>query len=241
MSTYTLSHHRFGQVTVTERRGSTRLSARWKEGRLYINVPARCGSLREISARIDSIANEIERIRPKSFYHDGTLITISSATPVNIRVATGPVATLTPTVDNSGVHTDFTIIAPHSTDFSDPDIQQRINSAVHLIGRRLAASILIPRATHIAATLGLRVDKWEIAHGRNVLGTCYPTRRRIRLSYLNVFLSPELRDYIICHELAHLTESGHTRQFHALCDRYCNGREAELISRLRSYPWPLMR
>ncbi|MCM1355322.1 MAG: M48 family metallopeptidase [Staphylococcus sp.] len=241
MSTYTITHPRFGQVTVTERRGSTKFSARWKEGRLFINIPAHCGSLREISARIDSVADEIERIRPRSFYRDGTLISIDSASPVSIRIATGPVTTLTPTVNTNDGHTDFTIIAPLSTDFSDPDIQRRINTAVHLIGRRLAASILLPRATALAAALGLRVDKWEIAHGRNVLGTCYPTQRRIRLSYLNVFLTPELRDYIICHELAHLTESGHTDRFHTLCDRYCNGREAALIRLLRSYPWPIMR
>ncbi|MDE6813007.1 MAG: M48 family metallopeptidase, partial [Duncaniella sp.] len=73
------------------------------------------------------------------------------------------------------------------------------------------------------------------------LGTCYPRLRRIRLSYLNVFLTPELRDYIICHELAHLTEPGHTPAFHALCDRYCLGRERELIRRLHTYPWPIER
>ncbi|WP_168185202.1 M48 metallopeptidase family protein [Duncaniella dubosii] len=87
----------------------------------------------------------------------------------------------------------------------------------------------------------LRVDSWEIAHGRTVLGTCYPRQRRIRLSYLNVFLPPELRDYIIRHELAHLTEPGHTAAFHTLCDRYCSGRESQLTHSLRNYHWPVDR
>ena len=75
----------------------------------------------------------------------------------------------------------------------------------------------------------------------NVLGTCYPRQRRIRLSFLNVFLTPELRDYIIHHELAHLSCPGHTPEFHSLCDRYCGGRERILIRLLHSYPWPVER
>ena len=149
--------------------------------------------------------------------------------------------TATVTTDPGSGAPGFTIHIPPNTDCNLPEVRQRLDAAVKTVGRRLAPSLLLPRARELAASLGLRVDRWEIAHGRNVLGTCYPCLRRIRLSYLNVFLSPELRDYIILHELAHLTEPGHTPAFHALCDRYCGGRERELIKLLRSYQWPIER
>lgn len=56
-----------------------------------------------------------------------------------------------------------------------------------------------------------------------------------------VFLPQELRDYIICHELAHLSEMNHSPRFHALLDSYLDGREAMLAARLRAYSWPVLR
>ena len=40
MSSLTLNHPTLGAMTVTERRGSGKISARWVNGQLRVNVPA---------------------------------------------------------------------------------------------------------------------------------------------------------------------------------------------------------
>lgn len=317
MSTLLIDHPTLGQVTVTERRGSGKLSARWKNGRLHVNLPAGL-TRRQIEQAIDRHRDDFERIRPRPRYTPGTHIQIHPAPTTSPAPATAPAATAalsasaastpaatatsaplaapaatplgalsavpastttplpkdpkdfkgpkdpTPThpqeapsfeitlettpdadfsilVSTSGATHHFTILIPTGPDLTSPIVQTLIDRQIKTIGRHIAPTILLPRARQLAGTLGLRVDRWEIAHGRNVLGTCYPRERRIRLSYLNVFLTPELRDYIILHELTHLTEPGHTPAFHTLCNHYCRGREAELIRLLHTYPWPVER
>ena len=271
MSTLLIDHPTLGQVTVTERRGSGKLSARWKNGRLHVNLPAGL-TRRQIEQAIDRHRDDFERIRPRPRYTPGTHIQIHPApsaipaptplpkdpkdfkdpkdpTPTHpqeapsfeITLETTPDADFSILVSTSGATHHFTILIPTGPDLTSPIVQTLIDRQIKTIGRHIAPELLLPRARQLAGALGLRVDRWEIAHGRNVLGTCYPREHRIRLSYLNVFLTPELRDYIILHELTHLTEPGHTPAFHTLCNHYCRGREAELIRLLHTYPWPVER
>lgn len=251
MSTHLINHPTLGPITVTERRGSGKLSARWKEGSLHINIPAGV-TLRQIEQAIEHHRVDFERIRPRPRYTVGTVIHIagipdspdshaSSGQHFEIHIESTANDDLEIRLQTEGKLIIFHILVPQHLDIGSPDLQKRINDCVKTAARRLAPPILLTRARQLASRLGLRVDRWEIARGQNVLGTCYPRQRRIRLSYINIFLTPELRDYIILHELAHLTEAGHTPAFHALCDRYCQGREATLISLLRHYNWPVGR
>ena len=56
-----------------------------------------------------------------------------------------------------------------------------------------------------------------------------------------MYMPDELRRYVICHELAHLTYHNHSKAFHALADRYLDGRERELDARLKAFRLPLVR
>lgn len=242
MSTLTFTHPELGTVTVIERAGSHKLSARWVNGRLRVNLPA--GLTRsQIADAVSRHVADFKSMKPKPRFSPGDVIDCGGN--FGLRIVTASTGqkdfdvSLSPL--SSSVRPEFTITVPAATDSSSAEFQQKISNCIHLAARYLAPTILIARGRQLAAELGLRVDSWEIAHGKTTLGTCYPRQRRIRLSYMVMLLTPELRDYIIYHELAHLTEPGHTDRFHRLCDSYCGGREAELVSLLRRYPWPVDR
>lgn len=65
--------------------------------------------------------------------------------------------------------------------------------------------------------------------------------RKISLSAITMFLPPHLRDYIVCHELAHLSEMNHSARFHEICNGYCGGREKSLQKELKAFRWPILR
>ena len=108
------------------------------------------------------------------------------------------------------------------------------------VARNRARSIIIPMAAATAESLALRPAAWHIGSGVRTLGTC-SARGEITLSAALMFVPEHLRRFVICHELAHLTEHNHSPRFHALCNKYCQGHERALQAELRAYPFPLLR
>ena len=49
----------------------------------------------------------------------------------------------------------------------------------------------------------------------------------------------DLRRFVVCHELAHLSEMNHSAAFHRLCDSYLGGREAELNRAVKAFRFPV--
>ena len=128
---------------------------------------------------------------------------------------------------------------PPDTDFSSVYVQEALGKIVMKMAARLAPDILLPRAQQLALEVGaVPPQGWRIATGRRILGTC-TSRGLISLSAACVFLPPHLRDYIVWHELAHLSEMNHSPRFHAVCNRYCRGCEKEYVAELRRFQWPL--
>lgn len=128
---------------------------------------------------------------------------------------------------------------PPETDFNSILVQESLGKIVMKIAARIAPEILLPRARQLATDAGIQPQAgWRIASGRRILGTC-SSRGQISLSAACVFLPQHLRDYIVWHELAHLSEMNHGPRFHAICNHYCGGREKELTAQLRRFQWPL--
>lgn len=127
-----------------------------------------------------------------------------------------------------------------SIDLSDPATEQFLSSVICKLAYRLAPKLILPYAVQVAERVGVKPFQWRIGRGLRTLGTC-SAQRVITLSCALVFLPLELREYIICHELAHLTEMNHSPRFHALCNNYLNGREQHLITTLRHHQWPILR
>lgn len=136
---------------------------------------------------------------------------------------------------------DIVIGVGEGVDVSSGESAAVISGLIRRCAVHIAPPILIPRAREVAARLGVAPTTWKIGRGVSVLGTFHSSDGHISLSGMLLFLPVELRDYIVCHELAHITHRDHSPDFHSLCNRYCGGREKELAARLRAWQWPILR
>jgi predicted metal-dependent hydrolase len=78
-----------------------------------------------------------------------------------------------------------------------------------------ALDVLAPRATHYAALLDLPAPRIALSNARGQWGVCVEDGR-IRLNWRLVHLPPELADYVVAHEVAHLVEMNHSKRFWAV-------------------------
>lgn len=122
--------------------------------------------------------------------------------------------------------------------WDNPDIQDRIRRGIEILVRKAAEDFLPERVRENAARLGLRVGRVTIGRGRRKLGHC-TGKGDISLSFYLMFLPFHLVDYIIFHELAHLSYMDHSEAFHRLCDVYCGGKEKKWRSELRKFVFPI--
>jgi hypothetical protein len=78
--------------------------------------------------------------------------------------------------------------------------------------RREALRILDERVQHLAARGGVRPFTWRLSSARTQWGSCNEDGR-IRLNWRLVFFPLPVIDYVVAHELAHLTELNHSPGF----------------------------
>ncbi len=89
-----------------------------------------------------------------------------------------------------------------------------------------ALDALAPRVAHYAARVSLPAPPLALSNARTQWGVCMASGR-IRLSWRLVHLRPELADYVVAHEVAHLVELNHSERFWALVEwLYPHWREA---------------
>lgn len=223
-------HPDLGVITVTVRHGGHTFRAAWKSGRLMVSIPAG-GSVHTFQEALSRLLPRLVASRPSLILDEahpivcpGLEIRFRSNSLIPSGIVTTPRLPVT-----------YVEYSPSVT--PAPEALSRISCR---IAAALADKLLLPRARQLASEIGASPAGWRIGRGHKVLGTC-DSRRIITLSYIVVFLSQELRDYIVFHELAHLSEMNHSPRFHAICNRYCSGREAALRRALLAYPWPILR
>lgn len=89
-----------------------------------------------------------------------------------------------------------------------------------------ALDALAPRVAHYAARVSLPPPPLKLSSARSQWGVCTASGR-LRLSWRLVHLDPELADYVVAHEVAHLVELNHSARFWALVEwLYPHWREA---------------
>ncbi|MDE7142400.1 MAG: M48 family metallopeptidase [Muribaculaceae bacterium] len=229
-----MTHDTLGRVVVTMRRNSSHASARWRGGAVSLNVPFGIrGS--QIGPILDDLAPRLLATRPEVSYTEGQVLSFPGISIEIRRQRLAPSRVLGRAafpVSSVEVGTELSFDLERTT--------SAVSDMLLKIARRVAPQVLLPDARACAERVGKRPVAWTISTGHRVLGVC-DSRGTIALSYVLVFLPAELREYVICHELAHLSEMNHSPRFHALLDSYLGGREELLTARLKDYRWPVYR
>lgn len=221
-----------GTVSYTVRPTARRIIARWRGSVLVLTVPPGAG--------LDYVSGALARMAPR----------LLAAKPAACIYSIGKVfdfgdfrITIAGNSHSRGCRIlesaprEFRVEIPAADDLSP--VEKTVSAAMKKIARYLAPSILIPRAQELAAATGCRPSKVSVSSGRRVLGHCN-SRGEIAISCVVLFLPHDLRDYIIYHEFAHLSEMNHSAAFHRICDSYCGGRERVYMARLRKFRFPVL-
>ena len=232
-----LDDKEFGKVFITVRSNMRNITMRWKGGSLYMNVP--------LGASKEHLQKVLDEMRPKLregqtkddlAYHIGQMIECYGFKIV-IGEQTRTHDSILFSYDND--NNVVTIRVPRGLDLSTHNSKEWISRSLKSVAYTKAHELL-PLAWKVKERLGVEPEGFEIGRGLRKLGHCTP-KRVIQLSANLVFLPEELIEYIICHELAHLTHMNHSPQFHALVNQYVNGQEQELEQKLRTFRWPVIR
>lgn len=233
MKSYVI-HPVLGRVIVNPRRDALRFIARWKNGEVNLTIPP--GSSREkVMEVLDRLAPRLLDKKKDVAYYDGQVVECPG-----LRIHISSQSVKPDKVLGSAKLPEAFVEVGTALPFDSPDTTKVVSRMLEQVAAYVADGLLIPRAAALADELGLKVSKWSISRGHRVLGSCN-SRREIKLSHVLVFMPLELRDYIVWHELAHLTEMSHNARFHALCDRYCHGQERRLIAALHAFRYPILR
>lgn len=230
-----LSHPELGPVKVTFRANSRSITARWRNDEVCLSVPV-TATVESIRRALDSMAPRLLVKRPacaslaigSRLEMPGLVIEVRRGTRFPDRVTAQPRRPLTVVEVGERVAADA------------GGVTKSLRGILPKIAARLAPEMLLPRLRELAdrhLPAGKTVASAGTFNGRRLLGRCYRDGR-IELSCQLIFMPLELRDYVMRHELAHLSHHDHSPAFHDLCNRYCGGRERELEKMLRAFAWP---
>lgn len=189
---------------------------------------------------LPQLKKKLERKNTPTSFHSGqtigfqgNTITISQAGAIDNRIISRQTSANT-----------FLIAVGSNLNPELPAVTERINNHIlnilTFVGRRILPVI----AAETAAILGIAPTGWKITKARHRNGSC-TAGGSINLSCSLLLMPRELIQFVICHELAHLTHFNHSPEFHALCDEYCRKvttlSELQLKRRMKSFRPPLPR
>lgn len=121
-----------------------------------------------------------------------------------------------------------------------PDNHVAVRALVRHWLKTQTLELLAPRVAHYAARVGLRAPALGISNARTQWGVC-TAGGSIRLSFRLAHLEPELADYVVAHEVAHLVELNHSKRFWQIVETlYPDWRAARHRIRLAAATLPLL-
>lgn len=100
-----------------------------------------------------------------------------------------------------------------------PNKSESLSLALNRLVRRFAKDALPCRVAYHAKRLGLNYNRVSARDQKSRWGSC-SSNGDLSLNWRLVLLEPDLQDYVILHELAHLTEMNHSARFWSLLETY---------------------
>lgn len=135
-----------------------------------------------------------------------------------------------------GTALEFT--CPAGTNYGDERVQAFFHKNLNKVLKYKAENYLPQRLDYLAKSINEKYKSCAVSYGKTRLGRC-DSDRNILLSYRLMMLPPELVDYIILHELAHLKEMNHGEGFYRLLNKYCDGNYLKLERQFKDFKFPI--
>jgi predicted metal-dependent hydrolase len=113
-----------------------------------------------------------------------------------------------------------------------------VNKVLEKALREKARAHFSERLAHYAPKLGVSLPPLRLSSARTRWGSC-SHHGGISLNWRLIFMSPEVVDYVVAHELAHLREMNHSARFWAVVEQLCPDHKrlrAELRERAKHLP-----
>lgn len=237
-----ISDAEFGQISVQRSARARRILFRVRNGSLCVTVPdgLRCdeASLLDLVDKnrepLRKLFDKVAARTSQATLYDGKIITLEESEI--LIVADRSVGLRKLVVRQEGDRMVFAYNPEH-------DVPQDLfaRGLSQFILRHITAlygHVLLQMVEEYAGKYGLQVKEVRIGRGRRTLGHC-SRGGVITISAFVLFFPRHLRQYIVCHELAHLTHFDHSKAFHALCDKYCEGNESLWRREVRQFCFPI--
>lgn len=231
-------HPSLGYLTVVLSHSYRRVTGRWTKGMARVSMPPVGED--EMRRLVDNMAPRLLARRPATPDFSPDRVIEAPGMRISFAVSGAPVMTAKADFRRSDSLIECIITYGGAIDLSLGHHQKFLSRFVLSACGRMWPHIILPRAEAIARDLCGRKLEWRMGTGTRTLGSC-SSRGVITLSQALVLMPQELRDYVIKHELAHLVEFNHQAGFHALLNRYCDGREQEYEKMLKNFSWPIVR
>ncbi len=197
-----------------------RLRLRFDEasGVLKLTCPWRTSRRAALAWAIDQrdwIEAQIARLEPGEPFEPGATIPVEGA---EVRIAWDPQAPRTP------------VLAGGALRCGGP--QAGLSRRVELFLKRRALDVMSREVADYAAAAGVTASTVSVSDAGSRWGSC-SSQRRIRLSWRLILAPPEVRRFVVAHEVAHLVHLDHGAKFKALEARLYGPGLAEAKTALR--------
>lgn len=191
------------------------------------------------------------------FSHNSPILYLGEQVVINVRVAKKAsvyISDITPAMQevkplqNQGVSysKQINVVISERVDnslFDASTSAKQVKKQIEAFFKQQAEQIITQRLTSIVEQTSLTPSKVNIRQYRARWGSCN-NRREVSFNYLLMMAPLFVMDYVIIHELCHLTFLNHSQQFWLLVEKHCsNYKEAKnwLKSHQTQLCWQLPR